>query len=89
MNQRSSGYFQATRHQAKEHERRNEWSSAAARWRELGEFDHAAACQRLAEAIRRGDAFRARVAELQAAGKTYGQALAQARDEDAAAHANA
>lgn len=58
-----------------------QWEDAATYWEKAGEGLEAEACRMIAAANRRGDAFRARVAELQRDGEPYEAALRQADRE--------
>jgi hypothetical protein len=57
------------------------WDAAARNWEVAGEPEEAAACRRIIEARRAGDAWRARLNELTAFGMPFEQAAAQATKE--------
>jgi len=56
---------------AREEERLHHWEQAARFWERIDEHDHASACRGIAETIRKGDAWRARMRELAPPGTPY------------------
>lgn len=63
-------------------ERTSQWSLAAEHWRSAGRVEEANTCERIADALRKGDIWRARVATLQARGIPFAEAAEQATKEE-------
>ena len=62
-------------------ERRRDWPAAAHHWRAAGRPADAAACEMIADALTRGDAWRALSANLRAGGMSFEDAVAKATAE--------